>query len=195
MYDGFVNAAVEVFGVRKLVVDRYHVAKLYRKPLDDLRIKEMKRLKNELAPEEYQKLEGMMWILRKQHECLTEADKDKLALLYHYSSDLKKSHQYALKLINIFNTHCKRKTAIDKVNNWIKMVSKSDVNCFDSFINTLQKYKPYILNYFKSRKNSGFVEGLNNKIKVAKRRCYGLLKTESFFQRLFLDLRGYEMFA
>ncbi|NDE11891.1 MAG: hypothetical protein EBZ95_15235, partial [Chitinophagia bacterium] len=27
-----------------------------------------------------------------------------------------------------------------------------------------------ILNYFKSRKNSGFVEGLNNKIKVLKRR-------------------------
>ena len=60
---------------------------------------------------------------------------------------------------------------------------------------TLEKYKPYILNYFKARKNSGFVEGLNNKIKVAKRRCYGLLKTESFFQRLFLDLNGYELFV
>lgn len=195
MYDGFVNAAVEVFGPRKIVVDRYHVAKLYRKPLDDLRIKEMKRLKKELSSEEYQKLEGMMWIIRKQHECLTEADKDKLALLYQYSPKLKKAHQYALKLTNIFNNHCKRKVAMDKVTKWISMVDKSDVSCFDSFIKTLQKYKPYVLNYFKGRKNSGFVEGLNNKIKVAKRRCYGLIKTESFFQRLFLDLRGYEVFT
>ena len=31
MYDGFVNAAIEVFGVQPIVVDRYHVAKLYRK--------------------------------------------------------------------------------------------------------------------------------------------------------------------
>ena len=195
MYDGFVNAAVEVFGKRVLVVDRYHVAKLYRKPLDNLRINEMKRLKNELPDEEYKKLEGMMWIIRKQYECLSEADKDKLALLYYYSPALKKAHQCALRLTQIFNTHCKRKTAVDKINNWIKMTEKSDVNCFNSFIKTLQKYKPFILNYFKGRKNSGFVEGLNNKIKVAKRRCYVLLKTESFFQRLFLDLKGYELFV
>ena len=135
-----------------------------------------------------------MWIIRKQHECLTEADKSKLALLYHYSPTFKKADQYALKLTNIFNTHCKRKLASDKINRWIDMVEKSDVTCFNSFIETLKKYQSYILNYFKDRKNSGFVEGLNNKIKVAKRRCYGLLKTESFVHRLFLDLNGYEMF-
>ena len=56
-------------------------------------------------------------------------------------------------------------------------------------------YKSTILNYFKSRKNSGFVEGLNNKIKVLKRRCYGVFKTETLFQRLFLDLNGYKMFS
>ena len=80
-----------MFGQQKVVVDRYHVAKLYRKPLDDLRIKEMARLKSELTSEEYSKLKDMMWILRKQHECLTEADRDKLALLYKYSPVLKKS--------------------------------------------------------------------------------------------------------
>lgn len=53
----------------------------------------------------------------------------------------------------------------------------------------------YIGNYFKQRKNSGFVEGLNNKIKVLKRRCYGLISTETIFQRLFLDLNGVEMYA
>jgi hypothetical protein len=37
------------------------------------------------------------YILRKQHECLTEADKDKLALLIH-SPILKKAHSYALDL-------------------------------------------------------------------------------------------------
>ena len=91
MYDGFVNAAIDVFGKQKVVVDRYHVAKLYRKPLDDLRIKEMARLKCELPSAEYSKLKDMMWILRKQHECLTEADKDKLALLYKHSRILKKA--------------------------------------------------------------------------------------------------------
>lgn len=50
-----------------------------------------------------------------------------------------------------------------------------------------------ILNYFyrRGRKNSGFVEGLNNKIKTIKRRCYGLLSVETLFQRVYLDLEGY----
>ena len=56
MYDGFVHAAIEVFGQQKVTVDRYHVAKLYRKPLDDLRIKEMSRLKKILTADEYKHL-------------------------------------------------------------------------------------------------------------------------------------------
>ena len=46
-----------------------------------------------------------------------------------------------------------------------------------------------------NRHNSGFVEGLNNKIKVLKRRCYGLLNLDRLFQRLFLDLEGYRLFV
>ena len=195
MYDGFVNAVIEVFGAQLLVIDRYHVSKLYRKPLDTLRTSEMARLKAELPSEEYAKLEGMMWILRKNHECLSEANKTSLELLYKYSPILKKAHTYALRLTHIFNTNTNKKSAISKINRWIKSVEKSDLKIFNGFIITLNKYKPYISNYFKDRKNSGFVEGLNNKIKVLKRRCYGLFNTESLFQRLFLDLQGSAIYA
>lgn len=75
MHDGFVYPAIETFGKQAVIIDRFHVAKLYRKPLDKLRIKEMARLKTELSADGYAELEGVMWILRKQHECLTEADK------------------------------------------------------------------------------------------------------------------------
>ena len=195
MYDGFIYSAIEVFGQQVVVIDRYHVAKLYRKPLDTLRIKEMQRLKKELPPEEYSKLEGAMWLLRKQYECLTEADKSTLKTLYTHSPDLKNAHSYALKLTHIFNTHSNRKDAIAKIHRWVASVEKSDVNCFNQFIKSLEKYKFGIVNYFKSRKSSGFVEGLNNKIKVIKRRCYGFFKVESLFQRLFLDLSGYKLYA
>ena len=195
MYDGFVYPAIEVFGKQSVVIDRYHVAKLYRKPLDDLRIKEMARLNKALSVEEYAELEGMMWILRKQYECLTEADKNKLALLYLHSPILKKAHSYVLKLTQIFNTHSDRKSAMSKIKRWEESVERSELICFNRFIKTLKKYKGYIANYFKARNTSGFVEGLNNKIKVIKRRCYGFCKTESLFQRLVLDLQGYRMFA
>ena len=52
-----------------------------------------------------------------------------------------------------------------------------------------------ITNYFLKRETSGLVEGINNKIKVLKRRCYGIFNLGHLFQRLFLDLEGYRLFA
>jgi transposase len=195
MYDGFVQSAIEVFGSGAVVVDRYHVSKLYREPLDQLRIAEMKRLKATLPQEEYARLEGMMWILRKNHECLSKTNKEQLSLFYKYSPKIKDAHKYALKLTHIFNTHHNRKVALTEMNRWIDSVQLSKVIVFNGFIKTLIKYKANILNYFKDRSNSGFVEGLNNKIKVLKRRCYGISKPETLFQRLFLDLSGFRVFA
>jgi transposase len=39
------------------------------------------------------------------------------------------------------------------------------------------------------------VEGLNNKVKTLKRRCYGIPRVKTLFQRLYLDLEGYRRFA
>ncbi|MBK1722581.1 transposase, partial [Thiocystis violacea] len=48
-----------------------------------------------------------------------------------------------------------------------------------------------IANYFVGRQTSGFVEGLNNKLKVIKRRCYGMTNLNHLYQRVYLDLNGY----
>ena len=78
---------------------------------------------------------------------------------------------------------------------WIRRVRASKLTCFDKFIGTLENWWNEITNYFHVRDSSGFVEGLNNKIKVLKRRCYGIYNLEHLFQRIFLDLAGYRLFA
>jgi transposase len=64
--------------------------------------------------------------------------------------------------------------ALIELGAWIKDVQALGLSCFDSFVGTLQKWMDEISNYFIQRQSSGFVEGLNNKIKVIKRRCYGI---------------------
>lgn len=82
MYDGFINAAKEVFGSKvNIVIDRFHVAKNYRKAIDSLRKKEMKRLKSSLSDEEYNKLKNVMWILRKSPNDLIDKEMETLYLL------------------------------------------------------------------------------------------------------------------
>jgi len=196
MYDGFINAAKEVFGKRTIiVVDRFHVAKLYRKGLDTLRIKELKRLKEELTKEEYAQLKGAMWVLRSLQKDLDTEDKALLKLLFGYSPDLETAYKLRNALTKIFDTKTSRSGGKRRIKNWIARVNGSDVTCFDKFLSTLDSYMEEIVNYFVARHSVKFVEGFNNKIKVIKRRCYGILNIGHLFQRIFLDISDREIYA
>ena len=196
MYDGFMNAAKEVFGKKvKIVADRFHVAKLYRNSLEELRKSEMRRLKKELSESEYKKLNGILWILRKNHKNLTADELKTLETLFNRSPLLKLAYDLRHELTNIFEEDLSKAKAKHKISLWMKKVILSELTCFDRFLATLDNRMDEITNYFLGRHNSGFVEGLNNKIKVIKRRCYGILNAKSLFQRIHLDLVGYSAFA
>jgi transposase len=196
MYDGFINAAKEVFGKKiRIVADRFHVAKLYREGLEDLRKKELRRLQRELSTVDYKKLKGAMWALRKKEADLTDEEKAILEKLFEYSPRLKQAHLFRNQLTAIFDKHITRAQAKHLLNGWAARVKRSEVRCFDSFVKTLMARKDEISNYFLERHTSGFVEGLNNKIKVIKRRCYGILNAGHLFQRIYLDLFGYRLYA
>lgn len=196
MYEGFVNAAKEVFGKRtRIVVDRFHVARLYRDDLDGLRKKEMRRLKEELPKEEYGNLKGAMWALRKNPGKLKPEDTEVLEYLFGHSPELEAAYGLCQELTDIFDEDISKSEAKRRINIWKIRVELSDSDCYDSFLKTYEKWSEEITNYFADRRTSGFVEGLNNKIKVIKRRCYGILNVDHLFQRIFLDIRGYSLFA
>jgi transposase len=196
LYVGFINAAKEVFGKKaEIIVDRFHVARLYGKGLDELRKKELARLRKTLPKEQYQELEGVLWILRKRPENLEAKDQDTLEKLFQYSPLLRQAYQFKNELTQILDSDVNRRRGKQRITGWMNRVKKSAVHCFDTFLKTLETYKNEVANYFLDRLTSGFVEGLNNKIKVIKRRCYGLKNIGHLFQHLYLDLCGYALYA
>lgn len=200
MWEGYVNAVYEVFRPEEgytveVVVDRFHVAEKYHECTDHLRKKELKRLKQELSEEAYQQIQGAMWPLRKHAADLQPDETALLARLFAHSPALQQAHQLRENLTAIFELHLSKEEATLKINAWCAEVRASGLKCFDSFLTTLNNWLDEITNYFHHRYNSGFVEGLNNKIKVIKRRCYGILNVVHLFQRLYLDLEGYRLFA
>lgn len=189
MYEGFIQAAKEVFSNKaRVVVDRFHVAKLYRGAVDDLRKAELKRLKKTLPEAEYKSLKGAIWALRRSLENRTEADAHLLRRLFKYSPLLETTYYASGILTEIFNRAPSKRSARYQIRRWIGLVKGSGLHSFDRFLKTLDKWMEEILNYFADRQTSGFVEGLNNKIKVIKRRCYGIFNVGHLFQRIFLDL-------
>jgi len=195
MYEGFTEAVREELSQVRIVIDRFHLARAYRDGLDDLRKQELGRLKKELPDVEYKQLKGSMWALRKKPADLDSEERRTLRLLFRYSPKLKQAYDLQQQLTAIFDQHISPTSAKTKIRAWIKRVARSELRCFDKFINTLGRWWQEIINYFVNRDNSGFVEGLNNKLKVLKRRCYGLFNLNHLFQRIFLDLEGYRLFA
>jgi transposase len=195
MWQAYINAVKEVLGQAVVVVDRYHVAKKYRDCADKLRKQELRRLKTELAEADYDTLKGAMWPFRKNKADLKPQEAELLDRLFRYAPSLKLAYDFREKLTVIFEKDLTKAQATQAIKTWRQEVEASELTCFDPFLTTLDTYLNEITNYFLRRDTSSFVEGLNNKIKVLKRRCYGLLNLDHLFQRLFLDLEGYALFA
>ena len=201
MWEGYTNAVKEFAAVHPevsidVVVDRYHVAKNYRECVDKVRKRERRRLEKTLPETEYEEVvKDMMWIIRKNNRDLTADERKRLRRLFEYSPKLKLAYTLREELTAIFEMRLTKEEAKKRLLKWADKVSRSTLTCFDKFLTTLNNWLDEIVNYFVNRLSSGFVEGLNNKVKTIKRRCYGITRVTTLFQRIYLDLEGYRRFA
>jgi transposase len=195
LYDGFITAVKEEIPGVTRVADRFHVAKKYRECADTLRKQEIRRLKKELTHDQYQEITGALWPFRKRAEELKGEEAELLERLFARSPLLRQAYTLREALTAIFEQELTKAEATKKINQWQEEVRGSGLVCFEPFLTMLENWMDEITNYFLKRETSGFVEGINNKIKVLKRRCYGIFNLDHLFQRLFLDLEGYRLFA
>ncbi len=195
MYEGYASAVKKALPQARIVADRFHVAKKYRDCADQLRIEAQRDLKAGLNKEEYEALKGTMWLFRRDPKDLDKEERERLALLFECAPDLKRAYDLREQMTALFETDHSKESGTAAIKRWMKSVSESGLRCFDSFMTTLENWMDEITNYFVNRQTSGFVEGFNNKVKVLKRRCYGITNLTHLFQRLYLDLEGYRLFG
>jgi transposase len=158
-----------------------------------LRKEALRDLKAQLTKEEYRFLKGTMWPFRRARKDLTPEEKEHLDLLLEAAPDLRQACDLREKLTAIFDREHSKQSGTAALKRWMKQVRESGLTCFDGFLKTLAHWLDEITNYFVARLTSGFVEGFNNKVKVLKRRCYGITNLTHLFQRLYLDLEGYRL--
>jgi transposase len=204
LWEAYTEAVREEIPHARIVADRFHVAKHYRRAADQLRKQELLRLKKELPSEEYQKLNGSFYAFRtpalaggarENAKDLNQEERKILKRFFEQSPSAKRAYVLREQLTTIFESNLSKPQAQSKILRWVQKVQKSGLSCFDDFLRLLQTWWEEITNYFILRENSGFVEGFNNKVKVLKRRCYGIFNLRHLFQRLYLDLHGYRLFA
>lgn len=195
MWEGYVTAAQEVLPHATIVVDRFHVAQHYRDGVDSLRKQEIRRLREELPQHQRDDLKHTLWPFRKRPADLSETEQERLERLLGHSPALRRAYTLREELTRIFDTARSKADGLRRLGFWRQRVARSGLTCFEAFLKLFDRWGDLIGNYFVHRQSSGFVEGLNTKLKVLKRRCYGLKHVGHLFQRLTLDLDGYRRFS
>jgi transposase len=195
IWEGYITAVQEVLPDAMIVIDRFHVARQYRNGVDELRKQEIRRLHKELPTAAQDDLKYTIWPFRKREADLDRGEQARLDGLFAHSPMLQQAYTLREQLTTIFDTARSKKDGLRRIRYWRARVAKSGLTCFDRFLSLLDSWLDLIANYFINRQSSGFVEGLNNKLKVLKRRCYGLRNVVRLFQRLTLDLEGYRRFS
>lgn len=168
-----------------IVIDRFHVMKSLNDCLTNSR-REICRLASQ---EDKAKLKGCRWILLKNMDDLTFEEQEKLKVLYETSSELKQAHVLKEDFRKIFEEEDDREKASKAVEDWVIRVMESGLKGLDKFLVTLNNWKASILNYFNGKVTNGFVEGMNNKIKLIKRKGFGFTNHKHFRYRV-LDVCG-----
>ena len=195
IWEGYITAVAEALPDATIVLDRFHVMRHARDGVDSLRKQELRRLKKELPKDAAAELKHPLWPFRKRSEALDDAEQERLETLLASSPPLRQAYTLREQLTAIFDTARSKADGLRRLRFWRRRVEKSALRCFDPFLKLLDTWLDLIANYLISRQTSGFVEGLNNKLKVLKRRCYGLRNVARLFQRLTLDLEGYRRFS
>jgi transposase len=195
LWEGYAGAVAAAPPQAQVGVDRCPVAVHYRDTFDELRKAEGRRLNAERPPERAVPTADLRPLLRREWRSLNSDQQGQVVELFEQTPTLASAYILRTLLTAIFDQSPDRATAEIHLQLWTAQVKASGLSCFDKFTNTLHNGQDGILNYFDGRHTSGFVEGLNNKLKLLKRRCFGLDDPVELFRRLWLDIEGPRLWA
>ena len=160
------------------------------KNLTECVTKARREIQRETTKEVKDKLKGCRWLLVKNAVDLNAEEQTKLAAMFEISPMLQRLHTLKEGFRTIFETAPEPESAAARLEGWIAEVEQSGLHHLAKFVTTLRRWWDVIVYYFHERLTSGFVEGMNNKIKLIKRRGFGYRNFEHFRLRVLCECDG-----
>jgi len=184
------NLVKELMPSAEVVADRFHVMKQINQELDEQRRAEKRaveaRKKKKQKAEKEAKLEVLKrskYSLLKNEEDLTEPQKIKLEAIKKTWLNLKEMHELKEEFRRIYETSKNPTEGMLSISEWL---AKSSI-VFTKSCQTIRNWFGEIISYFERRTTNGVVEGINNKLKLIKRRGYGFRNFRNFWVRSMLS--------
>jgi transposase len=167
-----------------VVFDKFHVYGYLSAAIDEVRRIEQ----NKAGREGKDVLKGSRWLLLKNTENLRGKDKRRLQELMRLNHPLQQAHLLKEDFTQ-FYACANPEQAAAFLQRWTTECKNSGLRPFQQLARRLLRWSQGILAYFQHRITNAVSEGLNNKIKVLKRRAYGFHDMKYFFLKI-LNITG-----
>lgn len=182
MWPAYLKAVRMHFPQDVIVFDRYHVIADYNRMLDELRTAEAANA----VESDRGVFKGVRYLLLKGKEKVfgNVWAESRLKKLLGLNETLSIAYilKEELRALWMCSTLGEATAALEE---WIAKARSSRVKTIKRFAKKLLSHAYGILNYFRHRVTTGPVEGINNKIKVLKRKAYGYRDMEYFKLRIY----------
>ena len=187
MYKPYKSLVMEVLPLAEIVADRFHVMGQINDELDRERRKIRREAEKIEDKNEKEKTESAMihskYTLLRNAEELNDIQKDKLNEIEKALPELALMHKIKESFRDIFESRIDWSEALFQLCDWLIIADEK----FPKSCGTIKRWIGEIISYFDNRTTQGAVEGINNKLKLIKRRGYGFRNFDNFQIRSMLS--------
>lgn len=175
MWEPFINRIRHHCPNAKIVFDFFHVVQAFGRVIDKVRRDEYIK-----ADQQDRKiLKGSRYLLLKNEENLNDKQRDKLEQVLELNATL--SILYVLKdQLKLIYYYSNREQVKKTLDDWCQMAEHLDCPAVKAFIKRLRFFEYGIIEHADYPIGTSRLEGVNNKIKVIKRKAYGFHDSKYF---------------
>jgi transposase len=192
-YDGYRQAIRAVLPHARIVCDPFHLVRGANTALDAVRRRapaRRPRAPTEGRAPQRQRAGWRPELYRARHrllkarERLTERERRRLAELFQREPLI--AEAWALKESFRAIYRADRGEAEQRLDAFLAAVDRAGLPAFDAFAKGIRLWRDELLAYFDEPTTNGYAEGIINKVKVIKRRAYGIPTFTAFRRRVLL---------
>ncbi len=181
MSAAYQKAVQEALPRADIVFDRFHVAQLAQKALDEVRRDQMRQLqKQETKP-----LKRSRWALLKRSDKLSQEQEIKISEIQKFNRPLYRGYLLNESFLETFDAP-DAETAQREICSWLSWASRSRLKPFVRLARTVRKHLDGILRFIDCRLTNARLEGINNKIRLLSHRAYGFHSAQSLIATIYL---------
>jgi transposase len=178
MCSSFAKGIREAIPAAEIVSDRFHIVKMLNKDLWKLNTKTFKKLNEK----DRNRFSNIRYLLVKDYECLNKWDKRLIRDYLRLNTEIKEIYWLIQDFRQILfkNQRAKQWVISKKLTEWTGKARKY----LKKFVKVIEQWWQEVINACTCKESNGIQEGLNNKIKLIKRRGFGYRNCLNFKYRI-----------